>query len=186
MSGARLRSRTPDRRAERNLIFREQLSRNEQFFKRDGQANIERAYVCVVGVGGVGSHAAHMLARAGVARLRLIDFDQVTLSSLNRHAVATREDVGRTKVAACARHFERFNPRCEVEAVPRMFTAEAAEELILGPRQAQYQHGNDGRGAAAVDESEQEHDRPDFVVDCIDDAVTKAPSSPFASTTIFV
>ena len=73
-----------------------------QFFKRDGQANIERAYVCVVGVGGVGSHAAHMLARAGVARLRLIDFDQVTLSSLNRHAVATREDVGRTKVAACA------------------------------------------------------------------------------------
>ena len=49
-----------------------------------------------------------------------------------------------------------------------------AEELILGPRQAQYQHGNDGRGAAAVDESEQEHDRPDFVVDCIDDAVTKA------------
>ena len=34
-------------RAERNLIFREQLSRNEQFFK-DGQANIERAYVCVV------------------------------------------------------------------------------------------------------------------------------------------
>ena len=173
MSGARLRSRTPDRRAERNLIFREQLSRNEQFFKRDGQANIERAYVCVVGVGGVGSHAAHMLARAGVARLRLIDFDQVTLSSLNRHAVATREDVGRTKVTACARHFERFNPRCEVEAVPRMFTAEAAEELILGPRQAQYQHGNDGRGAAAVDESEQEHDRPDFVVDCIDADVSK-------------
>ena len=70
------------------MIFREQLSRNAQFFKQDGQANIERAYVVVVGVGGVGSHAAHMLARAGVARLRLIDFDQVTLSSLNRHVSA--------------------------------------------------------------------------------------------------
>lgn len=39
----------------------------------------------VVGLGGVGSHAAHMLARSGVGRLRLVDFDQVTLSSLNRY-----------------------------------------------------------------------------------------------------
>ena len=38
-----------------------------------------------------------MLARNGVQHLRVIDFDQVTLSSLNRHAVATRADVGRPK-----------------------------------------------------------------------------------------
>ena len=49
---------------------------------------------------GVGSHAAHMLLRSGVGRLRLIDFDQVTLSSLNRHATATRQDVGLPK-ATC-------------------------------------------------------------------------------------
>lgn len=49
---------------------------------------------------GVGSHAAHMLLRSGVGRLRLIDFDQVTLSSLNRHATATRKDVGLPK-ATC-------------------------------------------------------------------------------------
>ena len=36
-----------------------------------------------------------MLARSGVGRIRLIDFDQVTLSSLNRHATATRDDVGK-------------------------------------------------------------------------------------------
>lgn len=36
--------------------------------------------------------------RSGVKQLRVIDFDQVTLSSLNRHAVATWEDVGRPKV----------------------------------------------------------------------------------------
>lgn len=49
---------------------------------------------------GVGSHAAHLLLRSGVGRLRLIDFDQVTLSSLNRHATATRQDVGLPK-ATC-------------------------------------------------------------------------------------
>lgn len=51
----------------------------------------------VAPVQGVGSHAAHLLLRSGVGRLRLIDFDQVSLSSLNRHAVATRADVGMPK-----------------------------------------------------------------------------------------
>ena len=51
----------------------------------------------VVGLGGVGSHAVNMLVRSGVARVRLIDFDQVTLSSLNRHAIAALGDVGQSK-----------------------------------------------------------------------------------------
>jgi tRNA A37 threonylcarbamoyladenosine dehydratase len=47
---------------------------------------VRRAFVIVVGLGGVGvcamlannqSHAAHMLLRAGVENVRLIDFDQV-------------------------------------------------------------------------------------------------------------
>jgi tRNA A37 threonylcarbamoyladenosine dehydratase len=53
--------------------------------------------VVVVGLGGVGSHAVNMLVRSGVARVRLIDFDQVTLSSLNRHALAAVRDVGQSK-----------------------------------------------------------------------------------------
>jgi len=53
--------------------------------------------VIVVGLGGVGSHAVNMLVRSGVARVRLIDFDQVTLSSLNRHAIAALGDVGQSK-----------------------------------------------------------------------------------------
>jgi hypothetical protein len=68
----------------------EQLSRNTLFFGEAGQKKIGEAFVIVVGLGGVGSHAAHMLARAGIGKLRLVDFDQVTLSSLNRHAIATR------------------------------------------------------------------------------------------------
>jgi hypothetical protein len=59
---------------------------------------------------GVGSHAAHMLLRSGVGRLRLVDFDQVTLSSLNRHAVAVREDVGIAKSTCLGRHFKQILP----------------------------------------------------------------------------
>jgi tRNA A37 threonylcarbamoyladenosine dehydratase len=128
----------------------EQLSRNTQFFGDKGQNLIQNSFVIVVGLGGVGSHVAHMLARAGVRRLRLIDFDNVTLSSLNRHAVATRADVGTPKVQACKRHFEEIIPKeyCTIEAVNSMFTGEAADQLLSGD--------------------------PDFVVDAIDDTNTKS------------
>eukprot|EP00944_MAST-04C_sp_MAST-4C-sp1_P007705 g7705.t1 len=131
-------------------LIAEQLSRNRQFFGDKGQDLIENAFVIVVGLGGVGSHAAHMLARAGVKKMRLIDFDNVTLSSLNRHAVATRKDVGIPKVEACKQHFERIIPNniCKIEAVNRMFTKQASSELLRG--------------------------NPDFVLDCIDDTDTKS------------
>lgn len=38
------------------------------------------SYVVVIGLGGVGSHAANMLLRSGVGRLLLVDFDQVMLT----------------------------------------------------------------------------------------------------------
>ena len=65
---------------------------------------------------GVGSHAAHLLLRSGVGRLRLIDFDQLTLSSLNRHCLATRADVGTPKAACLARHFAGQGQAAAVQA----------------------------------------------------------------------
>ncbi|KAL1504094.1 hypothetical protein AB1Y20_010504 [Prymnesium parvum] len=107
----------------------------------------ESPLVVVVGLGGVGSHAAHLLLRGGVRRLRLIDFDQVTLSSLNRHATATRADVGTSKAVALQRALQRIAPRAEVEAVTHLFSAEFAPSLLGGA--------------------------PAFVIDAIDDLATK-------------
>ena len=60
----------------------ELFSRNIGFFGEAGYAAIRDSLIIVVGLGGVGSHAAHMLARSGVKRLRLIDFDQVKAAIL--------------------------------------------------------------------------------------------------------
>lgn len=58
-------------------ILREHFTRNMQFFGEEAQVKISKSFVVVVGLGGVGSHAAHMLLRSGVGRLRIVDFDQV-------------------------------------------------------------------------------------------------------------
>jgi tRNA A37 threonylcarbamoyladenosine dehydratase len=72
-----------------------------------------------------------MLVRSGVTHIRLIDFDQVTLSSLNRHAMATMDDVGIPKVEALKRYFLRIVPWCNVEAVPQMFKFVFVPYVIL-------------------------------------------------------
>ena len=58
-------------------VVGEQLSRNLHFFGRDAMQKIASSRVAVVGLGGVGSHAAHLLLRSGVGSLVLMDFDQV-------------------------------------------------------------------------------------------------------------
>ena len=113
-------------------LLAEQMSRVASFFGPESFDKVKNAFVVVVGLGGVGSHAAHMLARSGVGKLRLIDFDNVTLSSLNRHAVATRADVGLSKVAVMKRHLLEIVPDCEVEEMAVMFEANSAEELLEG------------------------------------------------------
>jgi hypothetical protein len=64
----------------RNEIY----SRVISFFGDEKFDRIQNAFIIVVGLGGVGSHAANMLVRSGIQHIRLIDFDQVSLSSLNR------------------------------------------------------------------------------------------------------
>ena len=73
-----------------------------------------------------------MLLRSGVGHLRLVDFDQVTLSSLNRHATATREDVGRSKVLSMKAAFARIMPSALVDARVQLFSRDAADELLSG------------------------------------------------------
>ena len=130
-------------------ISAEQFVRNEQFFGAEGQELVRKSRVIVVGVGGVGSHCAVTLARSGVEHIRLIDFDRVTVSSLNRHASAIRSEVGIPKVQSLKRFISAFAPDCAVEAVEALFNYEAARELIRD-----YQ--------------------PDWVIDAIDNLNTKA------------
>jgi tRNA threonylcarbamoyladenosine dehydratase len=117
-------------------IRREQLSRHELYFGADNLASLARASVCIVGLGGVGSHAAMALSRGGVGFVRLVDFDQVSVSSLNRHAVATLADVGRSKVQVVADYIRRICPDpayLQVDPVCAMLTANNVDSLLAPP-----------------------------------------------------
>lgn len=113
-------------------LIREQLARNYAFLSEDGMEKVRNQRIVVVGAGGVGSWVATMLVRSGVGKIRIIDFDQVSLSSLNRHAVATLKDVGIPKVECLKNHLHEIAPWVEIDVHNRLWNKDVGEDLIFG------------------------------------------------------
>lgn len=89
------------------------------------------ASVGIAGLGGLGSNIAVQLARLGVGRLVLCDFDVVELSNLNRQYYTTR-DIGKLKTEALVDQLMKINPYlCYVSHNVRI-TPENASLLFNG------------------------------------------------------
>ncbi len=89
----------------------------ERLFGPVATARIKGAHVAIVGIGGVGSWAAEVLARSGVAALTLIDLDHVSESNINRQVHATEASLGQAKVLAMRDRIHSFFPQCMVRCV---------------------------------------------------------------------
>ncbi|KAG7095703.1 hypothetical protein E1B28_006417 [Marasmius oreades] len=113
-------------------LIREQLARNYAFFGEEGMKKIREKSVVVVGCGGVGSWAAVMLVRSGISKIRLVDFDYVTLSSLNRHATALLGDVGTPKVKCIERTLKQISRWVEVDSRVDIWRKEEGGLLLEG------------------------------------------------------
>jgi len=98
----------------------------------DGQLRLSKARVCVVGVGGLGSAAALQLAAMGVGYLRLVDYDVVELSNLQRQHLYGITSVGHPKVEVAARRLRDLNPHIEIEPLPLALNVNNAEEIVGG------------------------------------------------------
>ena len=68
----------------------------------------------------------------GISNIRLIDFDRVTMSSLNRHATATLSDVGTSKVYAMKSALMRMSLNVEVDAREELWRKEDGAHLLEG------------------------------------------------------
>lgn len=110
----------------------EMYVRTEMLVGADNMAKIKAAKVCVCGLGGVGSAVVEALVRAGVGSLRLVDFDTISASNLNRQLHTTLANIGEPKAAALAARIALINPACEVEVVFEKITAENVAEILSG------------------------------------------------------
>jgi len=107
------------------------FSRTRLLLGDAGMARLAAARVAVFGLGGVGGSAAEALARSGVGALDLFDDDVVSLTNLNRQAVATCDALGMAKVDAMAARIAAVAPGARVERHRMFYVPENADGVDL-------------------------------------------------------
>jgi len=80
----------------------------------DGQRKLLNASIVVIGCGGLGSHAALMLASMGVGHVTLIDDDRIELSNLHRQTAFVQSNIGEYKALALAKQIHQRNTEIRV------------------------------------------------------------------------
>lgn len=101
----------------------------EERHGKELQKKFSSGKVAICGLGGLGSNIAISLARAGVGKLILIDFDRVDISNLHRQQYRVSQ-IGQNKTRALAAILREAAPYIEVVIHTVRITEENMEELL--------------------------------------------------------
>ena len=115
---------TPDQltRYSRNILLEE--------VGLEGQTQLLKAKVLLVGAGGLGCPAGLYLAAAGVGTLGIIDSDRVDLTNLQRQVLHATSDVGRPKTESAKEAISRINPDVKVITYQERLTSQNAIKIF--------------------------------------------------------
>lgn len=93
------------------------------------QKEISSTIVAVCGLGGLGSNIATSLARAGIGKLILIDFDKVDITNLHRQQYKANQ-IGIYKTEALQDNLKEINPYLETEIHTVCIDNDNAKDLL--------------------------------------------------------
>jgi molybdopterin/thiamine biosynthesis adenylyltransferase len=112
------------------MDYRELFQRNYGIFSEDEQERLRRAKVLIVGCGGIGGTVAVILARSGVERFVLCDFDVYSPTNMNRQIACFADTLGRKKTEVVRETILRINPAAEVTAYTELLPHARIAELM--------------------------------------------------------
>lgn len=110
--------------------------------------------ILIAGLGGVGGTALECLARSGINKFILVDFDVVSPSNLNRQILYDEADLGTNKVDAAQNRIKHINKNC----LSKTFKNKISEDFL----------------------NSLDFNKIDFIIDAIDDCNAKVELSRFA------
>lgn len=107
---------------------------DEALIKRQGeeiQKKFAGASIAICGLGGLGSNIAVSLARAGIGKLLLVDFDSVDIANLHRQQYKANQ-IGKYKTEALLENLKEIAPYIDIEIHTAYVTEENAARLLQG------------------------------------------------------
>ncbi len=108
----------------------EQFSRNELYWGEEFQKKLGGICVAIFGLGGVGGFALEALARVGIGKFILIDFDEISQSNLNRQIIALQSNVGNKKTFEWQKRLLDINPSVEIEIFDDFYDKNLNEQIF--------------------------------------------------------
>jgi molybdopterin/thiamine biosynthesis adenylyltransferase len=108
------------------------FSRNIGWLRPEEQERLRRSRVAVAGLGGVGGVHLLTLARLGVGRFHVADFDRFEVHNFNRQAGAFVSTVGQPKADVLARMTRDINPQAEVRVFGEGVTEANIDDFLAG------------------------------------------------------
>lgn len=111
----------------------DKLHRFSRFLKVIGQDNfssINEKSVLILGVGGVGGYTAEALARCGIGKLILVDFDIIDETNINRQIIALESTIGKKKVDVLESRIKDINSECQVVVIDKFIDGDCLKDLF--------------------------------------------------------
>ena len=103
----------------------------EERHGKELQQAFSSATVAICGLGGLGSNIAIALARAGIGKLILIDFDRVDITNLHRQQYKANQ-IGMNKTDALSENLKEIAPYVLLESHTVLITEDNATEILQG------------------------------------------------------
>ena len=125
----------------------ERFSRIIRLVGEENFNKLQNKRVTIIGIGAVGSYALEALTRAGVGNIRIVDYDRINTSNINRQLLALDSTIGIPKVLAAKKRILDINPNCNVETYETFVHHENLDEIL--------------------------NNKPDMVIDSIDSVSAK-------------
>lgn len=133
---------------ETNYVLHRRFDRMGRLVGDSVMEKLFGTHVMVIGLGGVGSWAAESLARSGVGKLTIVDFDEICITNANRQLHALQGLVGRKKAEVMGERLRKVNPQSRVDVIPEFYNEENSEKFFAL--------------------------KPDYIIDAIDNMTAKA------------
>lgn len=116
----------------REFSYDEAFSRNIGWVTRAEQQALRGKCVAIAGLGGVGGVHLLTLARLGIGRFRIADFDAFDLANFNRQVGAGMSTLGQRKTDVLARMARDVNPEVEIVAYDEGVTDANRDAFLTG------------------------------------------------------